>query len=88
MSFSNLTCSINVSAELNRLRENVNFTPAREEAYLNVVSVDELYQFIHNSERLTRTESLNIEAKLIQAEKSLQQTASDFDAYEIILNLK
>lgn len=88
MSFSNLTCDVNASLELNRLRESELFTQAREQAYLKVVSVDELYQFIYSSERVSRSESLSIESKLVEAEKSLQQTASDFDAYQIILNLK
>lgn len=88
MSFSNLTCGVSDSLELNRLRQNELFTPARETAYLAAVGMDELYNYVYVSERLSRSESLEIENKLVEAEKSLQQTASDFDAYEIILNLK
>ena len=87
MSFSNLTCDVNASLELNRLRENQLFTIQREQAYLQTVTVNELYDYVYNPQRIGRIQSEEIEAKLIEAEKSLNPNASEFEVYQIILNL-
>ena len=88
MSFSNLTCGVSDSLELNRLRQNENFTQVREEAYLQAVSVNELYDYVYNSQRIGRAQSEEIEAKLIEAEKSLNPAVSEFEVYQTILALQ
>ena len=88
MSFSNLTCGVSDSLELNRLRQNENFTSAREQAYLQAVSVNELYDYVYNPQRIGRVQSEQIESRLVEAEKSLNPTGTEFELYQAVLALQ